>query len=62
MAVAIVSVGLASLAAPAARGLAVATALAPEVPVIPEGDSLALLAAGLAALGVLGGLRRRQRP
>jgi hypothetical protein len=34
----------------------------PEVPVIPEADSLALLGAGLASLAALGWLRRRRAP
>jgi hypothetical protein len=33
----------------------------PEVPVIPEADSLALLVGGLAALGILAGWRARRR-
>ena len=37
------------------------TALQPEIPVIPEGNSLGLLAGGLVALGALSALRRRAR-
>jgi len=37
---------------------AIAGAPLPEVPVIPEADSLLLLAGGLAALGTLAGYRR----
>jgi hypothetical protein len=52
---------LAPLPPPPLPPFSLEAALAPEVPVIPEADSLALLVGGLAALGALGGLRRWRR-
>jgi hypothetical protein len=43
------------------RGAPLGAAPAPEVPVVPEADSLLLLAAGLGMLAGLAGLRRRGR-
>jgi YVTN family beta-propeller protein len=45
----------------APMGAAPAGAAFPEVPVIPEADSVVLLVGGLAAVGVLAGLRARRR-
>jgi hypothetical protein len=52
---------LAPLPPPPLPPFSLEAALAPEGPVIPEADSLALLVGGLAALGALGGLRRWRR-
>jgi hypothetical protein len=45
-----------------AAGRAVASSSFPEVPVVPEADSLVLVLGGLAAVGGLAAYQRRRQP